>query len=69
MFSHRREELAIEALRLSVTPVLTSRKGPLDTKKEVELNKIEDRIRRMVEEGQIGPVLVDYAIEAARLSR
>jgi len=69
VFRNKREELAINILRLSVTTATTSRKGPLDTEREADLSDIESRIRTVVEEGHIGPILVDLAIDAARISR
>jgi hypothetical protein len=69
VFSNKRESLAIEELGITGLSRINLKKGPLDTKREDELTKIETRIEEKIQQGLTNQNLIDDCIEAADLAR
>ena len=69
VFENRREELAIEDLRLQTSIRTITRKGPRDVEREQELEKVEGRIKHAAESGRFNFAFVDDCLEAAELAR
>lgn len=69
VFVGRHEAIAIEELKLQTSVRIQQRKGPLDLKKETELQVIESRIKAASEEGRHDYLLVVDCIEAVELAR
>lgn len=69
VFAGRHEGIAIEELRLTAFLRRTLIKGPLDTRRERDLEQTETRIQQTLSEGKLGVALVEDALEAAILSR
>jgi hypothetical protein len=69
IFANQREDLAIEKLAIPITPVPTTTKGPLDLRRDRDLQEIEGRIAKMAAEKQYSLRLADESLAAADLSR
>jgi len=69
VFSHRREELAIESLGIQVARTKENRPGPRDTERQAELDKLLGRLREPFEHyANDYAVAADY-LQAAKLAR
>jgi hypothetical protein len=69
VFDGRHEGLATEELDVTALSRREIKKGPLDTKREDELEEAEARISEALRSGQCGHALVEDAIDAATLAR
>ena len=69
VFGGRLEQLAIDELGLNTSTRREIRKGPLDAKREQDLQHLEERIETALREGRHSLVLVEDCIEAADLAR
>lgn len=69
VFDGHQEALAVEALGLQVELLEQPRPGPLDASRQHRLVEVEEEIKSAVEAGEIGPRVVDLAIEAAVIAR
>jgi tetratricopeptide (TPR) repeat protein len=69
VFSHKREALAIEHLRLQVSVLNATKPGPHDTRRESELNELDRRIQEEVGEPKQQFRLVEDCIRSAELAR
>jgi tetratricopeptide (TPR) repeat protein len=69
VFSNKRENLAIEELGITGLSRTNLKKGPLDTKREDDLTRIETRIEEKLQQGIFNHNLVDDCLEAADLAR
>ena len=69
VFGNGREVLAIEDLDLSTSTRREVRKGPLDVRRERDLEDLEERIGEALRQQWFGLQLVDDCINAAILSR
>ena len=69
VFEGRHEKLAVDELRVTTLSLREVKKGPLDVKREGELEKVEKRIQEALQAGRFGSALVDEAIDAADLAR
>jgi hypothetical protein len=69
VFTNGHESLAIEDLRIATSMRSGMRQGPLDTQREIDLNEIEERIQKALQEGNLGFQLAEDCIESANLAR
>lgn len=69
VFDGHYEDLAIEALGLQVEVTEAPRPGPLDAARKHRLTQLEERIRGAVQASEVGPAVVDEALESAVLAR
>src|SRR5580658_9156227 len=69
VFANHREDLAVEKLAIAITPLPTTTKGPLDLRRDRDLQEIEGRIEKMAAEKQYSLRLADDSLAAADLSR
>ena len=69
VFGGRHEALAIEELGVTALSRREVTKGPLDTRREQELEEAETHIREALQEGRGGPPLVVFALDTAVLAR
>lgn len=69
VFTNRREELAIDTLKLNIPLAPVSKKGPMDATREKELEELEEQINDPDRYRGIGYQLVEDAIHAALLAR
>ena len=69
VFQNRRENLAIEALKIDLPQTQVVKKGSLDTAREAELDKLEIQIQDPVRYKGVEYQLFEDCLEAAILSR
>jgi hypothetical protein len=69
VFSNKREALAIDALKIKADVRVQRRLGPLDFKRERELEEVEATIKEAAEHGRKTPALVDDCLRAVELAR
>ena len=69
VFSNKREALAIDALKIKADVRVQRRLGPLDFKRENELEEVEAHIKEAGERGRKTPALVDNCLRAVELAR
>ncbi|WP_214629709.1 hypothetical protein [Paenibacillus agaridevorans] len=69
LFSNHREQIAVESFGLSDSFADERKVGPLDYKRQSELEKIEREISQYIVEGINSVALVENATQAAMLSR
>lgn len=69
VFTNHHEALAIEALRMAISPRKQSKPGPQDLQRQRHLEEVEARIQAEIQLGKPGGLLVDDCIKAATLAR
>lgn len=69
VFEGNHEAIAVEELSVTALSRQDVKKGPLDTRREEELEEAEAQIREALQEGRYGTALVDHALESAALAR
>ncbi len=69
VFEGRHEDLAIDDLKLQCDARTIVRQGPLDARKEIELEALESRVLTATQEGRQNPQLAADCIEAVIISR
>lgn len=69
VFKGRHEELAISELGITALSRREVVKGPLDVRRQEELEVVEKRIDEVLQAGRFGVALVDDALTAADLAR
>lgn len=68
VFAGKHEQLAVTALGMSVPPSIETRKGPLDTQRERDLEESEQRVKDALQK-RPSLALVEDCLEAALLAR
>lgn len=69
VFSGNHVDLVEDELQLRIQGRKVTRKGPLDTQRETELEEIEMRIKSAAQKKQLSSVLVEDALYSAELAR
>jgi hypothetical protein len=69
VFTNGHEALAAQDLQLGTALRREVRKGPLDTRREMQQKEIEERIQKAIQEGRFGAPLAEDCIESADLAR
>jgi hypothetical protein len=69
VFNNRREQLAIDILKIETATQTDVQQGPRDVQREQEQSEIELRIEQRTQEEQFVPGLVDDCLKSALLAR
>jgi tetratricopeptide (TPR) repeat protein len=69
VFTGRHEDLAVAELNLTALKRRDVRKGPLDVRRERDLEDLDTQIRDSLQAGNLGSALVDNSLEAANVAR
>lgn len=69
VFDKNRQDVAVEKLHIQATKQSVTKKGPLDSRREEDLQELDKKIETSIADDKVSMQVVDDAIESAILSR